>query len=93
MHTVVSNNIYHWTRRDKNACRTVVEILRDVHIRIPGSKLPIFPRDSKRIGGQMGDGESIASYLERLVSKGNTFFLASHKLFFFANAIGQENSV
>ena len=61
IHTVVSNNIYH---------RTVVEILHD----LPGSKLPIFPRESKQMGGQMGDGESIASYLERLDSEGNTFF-------------------
>ena len=74
MHTVVSNGICHWTRRDKNAFRTVVEILRDLHIGIPGSKLPIFPRDSEQMGGQMRDGESIASYLERLDSEGNTFF-------------------
>ena len=76
MHTVVSNGICHWIRRDKNAFRTVVEILRDLHIGIPGSKLPIFPRDSEQMGGQMRDGESIASYLERLDSEGNTFFFS-----------------
>ena len=79
MHSIVLNGIEHWTRRDQFSFQSVLEILRDLHIGIPGCSKPVRPRSAADMGGELNAEESIAQYLERMDAQTNHFFYPQSK--------------
>ena len=76
MHQLVSKGIEKWTRRDQHAISATVDMLKDLHIAVPGCKEDVDPRTSFNLGNALQNGETVVECLARLDFEVNHFFFS-----------------
>ena len=76
----MSKGIEKWTRRDQHAISATVDMLKDLHIAVPGCKEDVDPRTSFNLGNALRNGETVVECLARLDFEVNHFFSLSTRI-------------